>query len=939
MKARMASPTLPSKMRATAIGAFFTLAGIMAAHTLLETARDALFLSALPASHLAWVYLGIAALAVGVTQAQQHITDRWDGPYLLSFMLLGAAGITTAFWSLSSGGGAVTFYLLYIWGSVFATVVTVHFWLVVGRAYTFTEAKRGYAFIGAGGGVGAIAGAAGARALTHAFDARHLLMASAVAMVLAAFGPVAALRRSLRGEHPRRRRRYTLRENLPLLRDDPYLRRVVGVVLVSTVTFTLVDYIFKSEVKAAIPPERLGSFFATVNIVFNGVSLAAQLLVVPWLIHRTGVTRAVLLLPLLLLGSGVAVALTGGLAAVLAMKAADGGMRYSLHRTTTELLYVPISDSLRDRVKGLMDGLGQRGGQALGSVVIIGCIAVHDARVVLGGLLGALALGWLLVGLGLRAHYLDLFRTALKTGARARSLELPALDMRSLETFITALSSDDDAEVMAALDLLADQGRARLIPALILYHPSAPVVLRALEVFAAADRKDFAAPLGRLLRHREPEIRAAALDAYCTLADSTAAPARRGRRTTPRPALAPTTDLLRRALQDESPLVSTTALVHLVADGTMPPDEAHAAFDRIVREGTPEERQALVRAIRRSPLPVFEEVLLGLAGSDIGATSVELPEAMAEIKSEAFLAPLTAMLANRELVSSARAALVAIGPPALAWLDQAMTDPEVPAKVRRHVPRTIARFDPWEAIPILLKHLPRAPDGMVRYKILRGLNRLAVEAPEAPMDPEVLTEVTQQTAEEALRALDWRVQLETGATADARRRTPSLELLLALLRDKEQLAIERLFRLLGLRFVGEDFARIWRGLRSGDEHARASSRELLENLLQAPLREVVLSLVGEEPDGERLARVSSFYPGEPLDYEALLGKILASRSESLRSLAAYYVGEAGLATMRPALVASIPTHDQALAGVVSRALEMLDGATARAATAGAAHAG
>jgi AAA family ATP:ADP antiporter len=416
-------------------------------------------------------------------------------------------------------------------------------------------------------------------------------------------------------------------------------------------------------------------------------------------------------------------------------------------------------------------------------------------------------------------------------------------------------------------------------------------------------------------------------------------PSRRGRRTTPRPALAPATELLRRALQDESPLVSTTALVHLVADGTMPRDEAHAALDRIVREGTLEERQALVRAIRRSPLPVFEEVLLALAASDIGATSIELPEAMAELKSEAFLAPLTAMLANRELVSSARAGLVAIGAPALAWLDQAMTDPEVPAKVRRHVPRTIARFDPRDAIPILLKHLPRAPDGMVRYKILRGLNRLAVEAPEVPMDPEVLNEVTQQTAEEALRALDWRVQLETGATQDARRRTPSLELLLALLRDKEQLAIERLFRLLGLRFLREDFARIWRGLRSGDEHARASSRELLENLLQAPLREVVLSLVGEEPDNERLARVSSFYPGEPLDYEALLGKILASRSESLRSLAAYYVGEAGLAAMRPALVASIPTHDQALAGVVSRALEMLDGAATRAATAGAAHAG
>ena len=114
--------------------------------------------------------------------------------------------------------------------------------------------------------MGAIAGAAGARALTHVFDARHLLMASAVAMVLAAFGPVAALRRSLRGEHPRRRRRYTLRENLPLLRDDPYLRRVVGVVLVSTVTFT--SSTTSSRARSRRPSRRSGSaLLRHVNIV------------------------------------------------------------------------------------------------------------------------------------------------------------------------------------------------------------------------------------------------------------------------------------------------------------------------------------------------------------------------------------------------------------------------------------------------------------------------------------------------------------------------------------------------------------------------------------------------------------------------------------------------------------------------------------------------
>src|SRR5260221_6843918 len=51
--------------RPGAAAAFVTIFGILAAHTLLETARDALFLARLPASRLPWVYLIIAGVAVG----------------------------------------------------------------------------------------------------------------------------------------------------------------------------------------------------------------------------------------------------------------------------------------------------------------------------------------------------------------------------------------------------------------------------------------------------------------------------------------------------------------------------------------------------------------------------------------------------------------------------------------------------------------------------------------------------------------------------------------------------------------------------------------------------------------------------------------------------------------------------------------------------------
>ena len=64
-----------AEQRRDTLGAFVTLLGFMTSHALLETARDALFLASIPSSRLPWVYLAIAAIALGITQLQ-HIFER-----------------------------------------------------------------------------------------------------------------------------------------------------------------------------------------------------------------------------------------------------------------------------------------------------------------------------------------------------------------------------------------------------------------------------------------------------------------------------------------------------------------------------------------------------------------------------------------------------------------------------------------------------------------------------------------------------------------------------------------------------------------------------------------------------------------------------------------------------------------------------------------------
>ena len=100
-----------------------------------------------------------------------------------------------------------------------------------------------------------------------------------------------------------------------------------------------------------------------------------------------------------------------------------------------------------------------------------------------------------------------------------------------------------------------------------------------------------------------------------------------------------------------------------------------------------------------------------------------------------------------------------------------------------------------------------------------------------------------------------------------------------------------MFLLLGLLHPAERFARIQRGLASASPKAKASSRELLENVLVAPLRDRVLTVVDDIDDGERLSKIGS--ARTETTYPALLAAMIEQGGE-VGVLAVYHASELGL---------------------------------------------
>lgn len=854
-------------------GAFLTLFGVLAGHSLLETARDALFLANIPAARLPLVYLGIAAAALALSRVPQLAFRA--GRFALGASIAGAAVVTLGLWALLGRAGDWILYVLYVWSGLLSSVLVVRFWLLAGDTFTVTQAKRLFALVGTGGILGAVAGSALAQAIALHQVAEHMVLGAAAVLAATALAPAVISRRA---DEPGTRRREEppegLAATLRAIGRHDYVRNLGLLLLVSTITLTLVDLVFKTVMARSVHPEQLAWVFALVYLAVNVLSLVAQLTLVAWMTRHLGLDRLLAFLPALVLAASAWFAAGGAMLAALVVKGIDGTLRHSLHRTATEVLSVPLPAEWRRRVKAVVDVVGQRGGQAAASLVFLAVTAFgfHDA--VFGALLAALSALWIAVAVGMKRRYFDLFRSALEEGAVRTRIDFPDLDLASLETLIGALSSPDETEVIAALDLLGQKGRIRLVPPLVLYHPSSAVVVRALELFESAGRTDHRRLLDRLLARPEPEVRTAALLA---LPPAETDPA-----------------VLERALRDESPEVRATAVIGLSCH-----EDAHARISSIletlVYAGSSVAKRAAARAIARRPDPRFDGALLALAGGKDPLVAREVARAMRASPSLRYVVALRSMLALRDAREEARSSLVAVGEPALELLASSLADETVPDAIRRHIPRTLMRFDPQRVAPILLARLNTDRDGIVRFKILRALGHLRVRHPGLPLDPAVLDAAIETTLERIFRLIDWRVSL--GGDGGAYR-----ELLVEFLDNKEQHSVERLFRLFSLRYPREDFKRIHRGVRSADRKARAGGRELLESVLRPPLRDAVIGLLDEIPDTQRLAAGRRWYRPPGRSRPDTLRTLLRERSLTLRCIVAYHVADLGLSELRQELV-------------------------------------
>jgi hypothetical protein len=601
-----------------------------------------------------------------------------------------------------------------------------------------------------------------------------------------------------------------------------------------------VDYLYKAKVSRTLPHQALGAFFAHYQLALSLGSLALQLLITGPVVQRIGVVGLSLTAPSLLTAGGVLTAVLGApFWLVVGLKATDTSLRNSLGRVAAELLWAPVEQQAQAR--GFVDLVVTRVAQALSGGLLLAATMQREYRpghlAATAAILSAL---WLFVGLGIRKPYIALFRQALSRGTGERQFMVAELDLTSVETLVEALARPQPNEVIAAMNVLAERKRERLIPALILLHSDEGVLLRALELMGPSGRKDWYALAERLLQSPSPQVAQAVVRAF---------------------ALAGERDTLRRIRDSGSPSLRTFATLYL------------AQFEGELLEGDPLKwdlfaddddehtlKLAFIEALAAHPTPETPRVLLGFAR--LPALAGAVTAALEHAADETCIDFLIGRLKFADDRLTARRALIRLGDPALRALARALYAPEVERRVRIHVPRSISAFLSEDALAILLEALVNHENGLVRYKALRGLEQIALET-SLRIAPEPLFRELTRNAREYLRLFSAELSIKNDRLASAKQES---QLVIELLDDKIAQSRDRIARLLQVLHRGDDIPAIFSALLSSDRRRRGRAVEFLDALIRGFDRSsgeaaVLLRLVVDDLPPELRAERAAEYVG------------------------------------------------------------------------------
>ena len=884
-------------------------------------AANALFLSRFQARQLAYADIFSTVLVTIAVAGYVSAAKRM----VLRSLLLGSMAVyaTTyaAFWALAHYFSRFIWVspALYVWVKAFGVLAATQIWTLANYILTTREAKRVFGMVGGGAVAGGIFAGFLSKFMAKRFGTESLLLAVTGLVVVCAWLVIEVWRRGLAeagaqesGSASGKAAPRNILDSMRSLFGSAYLRAIAAVICLSSLITTLTKWQFLAiSQQFLVKKDVMAIFFGDFTFYVGILGLLFQLVLTARFLRRFRLGTALFVLPVtVLLGSAGLLAL-GTLGAAVVLMGSDQILRYSLDKSATELLYLPITTRVKLQVKWFIDTVVWRLGDGVsGLIVLVFATWLHVSARQMSWVVLTLVGCWLMgVAVARRQYVATLKESILQHRVDVEQATAPVLDRSTVDLLTTNLSESDPKEILYALSLFEVEQQRAAHPAIraLLKHSAPEVRQKAIAILSATGDKTAIPEVQRLLRDPELGVRTEALLFLSHHAH-----------------LDPLSAI--EELGDFPDFSVRSAVVAFLAQPgeAQNLEAARNILDSMVNEdGAKGVHNRLEAARLLGELPDRFDPLLSKLVADRDTQVVCEAIRSAGMLRKRRLVPeiLDRMGQDKAIAAAAVEALGRFGDSIVGALRDHLGDSAIPLEVRRVIPDVLAVIGTPAAGNALQENL-LAGDTTLRFRTIVGLNKLCLHSA-IELDLQMLETVL--AAEILGHYRSYQILATLGAapeTDDAMTRA---------LKESMQHELERIFRLLGLLHPHLDLHSTYIGLQSSSAAVHDNALEFLDNVLKTQMRDMLVPLLDSKITVVERAHLAERLVRSKIENtEQAVAALVESDDPWLRSCGAYAIGSLGITSLEGGLNRCLNDADPLLRETARAAKLKLQAITAKA---------
>ena len=418
-----------------------------------SAARDAYFLNMVDRKYLPLMFLAVAVVLTIVIEIYSRLSKNKD----ISTIVTGTGiifVITLLVIQNQLKGWVIPF--LYVWKDVIDAIIITQFWLIASQVFDPRQAKRLFGLLGAGGALAAIIIGSSIKQFVSAFGSENLLFATMSFLFVVII--MANLIRPYKNVNDQKNQKKDADKDSNKS-FTPYLKSLAIIIGLAAVASKIVDYQFKITAVATFPnQDDLVNFFGQYYAVTGIATMIIQLFITSRLLSRFGIIVAILILPILFMSGSIGFLMSPVLAAVYISKFSDQVFRFTLHNASIQLLWIPVKNTIKTRLKPVIEGSIRSGLEGVSGILIFLSITIFNVPIqYLSLAIILIAIYWIQKSFKLKKLYIKELQSAIeKRELNFEELTLDIQDEAMVKTIYSALDSDDESQQILALDIIKD---------------------------------------------------------------------------------------------------------------------------------------------------------------------------------------------------------------------------------------------------------------------------------------------------------------------------------------------------------------------------------------------------------------------------------------------------------------------------------------------------